>query len=137
MKKIKFTLWGTYLLIMSTVFFAGCSNMNPIAKADSTEQQAYAVYGTYVLFLERAADIAEDPRTPHSVKVRLLKSQQAIDEEITQVLVLLEQYAELRQQYEEAQTREEQLVAISNSLNVVVLRVIPMLDNFIHSVRSI
>lgn len=51
-------------------FIAGCSS-NPVKEAETPEQQAYALYGSYVIAVEQAADLVEDPDTPAAVKASI------------------------------------------------------------------
>ena len=50
------------LLLLFAV--AGCATIEPVRTAETPEQKAFALHGTYVIYKEVAADLAEDPDTP-------------------------------------------------------------------------
>lgn len=50
------------LLLLFTV--TGCSTIEPVRTAETPEQKAFALHGTYVIYKEVAADLSEDPDTP-------------------------------------------------------------------------
>lgn len=55
------------LMVMS----AGCAALNPVSKANTLEQKAYALYGSFVVFEEQAAVLVQKPGTSVSVKTAL------------------------------------------------------------------
>lgn len=56
-------------MMIAVLSFAGCKTMSdPVAAAQTTEQQAYALYGTFVIYEEVGASIAVDPATPDALR---------------------------------------------------------------------
>lgn len=53
------------LAILGTL--TACS-VNPVKQADTFEQKAYALYGTYVIFQGKAAELVDDATVPERVK---------------------------------------------------------------------
>jgi hypothetical protein len=55
--------------LAATLVLVGCKSLSaPVEAAQTPEQTAYALYGTFVVFEELAASIVTDPATPASVK---------------------------------------------------------------------
>lgn len=55
------------LFTLLLVFAGGCATLEPVKTAETPEQKAFALHGTYVIYKEIAADLAEDPETPTTV----------------------------------------------------------------------
>jgi hypothetical protein len=53
--------------VPTTLLLPGCVN-SPVQQAETPEQKAYALYGTYVIFQEKAAELVQDSSTSESVK---------------------------------------------------------------------
>lgn len=49
----------------------GCATTNPVGAATDLSQRVYALYGTFVITEEQAAQLATDPATPVPVKIAL------------------------------------------------------------------
>lgn len=67
-----YILSGIALAAWMTVFAfvtlsGGCSS-SPVASAQTVEQKAYAVYGTFVITEEQAAQLVQQPSTPASLR---------------------------------------------------------------------
>lgn len=50
---------------------------NPIAAAQSADQEAYALLSTYAAVLEEATDVVRDPATPDAVRQALAHAERA------------------------------------------------------------
>ncbi len=66
MRDIKLIRWLVATAAMG-LFLAGCPT-NPVKQAETFEQKAYALYGTYVIFQGKAAELVQDAATPERVK---------------------------------------------------------------------
>lgn len=58
------------VLIVATFAIPGCAS-NPVTHAKTLRQQAYALYGQYVIFQGKAAELKQDSVTPARVKLAL------------------------------------------------------------------
>lgn len=58
------------LATVAMVIFAACKT-TPISQAETFEQKAFALYGTYVIFQGKAAELVVDPTVPEQVKTAL------------------------------------------------------------------
>lgn len=71
---------GGYAQIVFLVFILGfasllyaCAN-SPVSKAETFEQKAYALYGTYVIYQGRAAQLHQDSAVPQGAKAALSRA---------------------------------------------------------------
>lgn len=58
------------MVIAAAAAFAACTS-NPVKQAETFEQKAFALYGTYVIFQGKAAELVQDPASPDRVKQSL------------------------------------------------------------------
>ena len=64
-------------LVLFTSFMAACATFdsaNPFASANSAEQKAFAMYGTFVILQERGADIVKNRSLPLKVRKNVKKA---------------------------------------------------------------
>lgn len=75
---IKYWIKISSALTLSLVFFltVACSN-SPVKEADTFEQKSYALYGTYVIYQGKAAQLKQDRSVPDRAK-RVLSAADAI-----------------------------------------------------------
>ncbi len=62
------------LMFASVAMLAGCETVqavNAVASAESVEQRGFALYGTYVVLQERAAELVTDKAIPKAVRKRV------------------------------------------------------------------
>lgn len=53
---------------------AACKTLTaPVETAQTPEQKAFAIYGTFVIYEELAASVSTDPATPPSIKLTIKK----------------------------------------------------------------
>lgn len=66
--------WMLALLLATSVMVVlslpGCKT-SPVAQAETFEQKSFALYGTYVIFQSKAAELKQDSATPDKVKQAL------------------------------------------------------------------
>ena len=114
-----FPLW----LVMGFALVA-CESINPVGKAETLEQRAYAVYGTYVLFAEKAADLAENDALPRSVRLGLVNSEERASPVVTSLLNAMQDMQALNN----STTR--------TSLESWIDRALPLINDLVRSVKG-
>lgn len=55
----------------TALLLSGCPASNPVREAESFEQKSFALYGSYVIFQSKAAELKQDSTTPEKVKTAL------------------------------------------------------------------
>lgn len=57
--------------LLSLALVAGCATLEPMQAAETTEQRAFAAYGTFTVYEEAAADLMRSESVPDSAKARI------------------------------------------------------------------
>lgn len=113
------------LILLLTLFVAvACESINPVGKAETLEQRAFAVYGTYVIFAEQAADLAENDALPRSVRLALVTAEERTSPVIESLLNAVQDLQVLNS----STTR--------TSLESWVDRALPLVSDLVRSVRG-
>jgi hypothetical protein len=69
---VRFLLVAVFAMLM-----AACETSNPVAEAETPEQKAFAIYGTYVVFSEQAAILSATKTIPASIRLGLVEAEEA------------------------------------------------------------
>lgn len=115
---------------------AACSQVNPVAQAETAEQKAYAAYGTYVIFAEKAADLAERPDISNSVKLALINAEERAGDVADDVLDTVLEVDQIRGEVVAGTTGEERLLIVLTNLNDYVNRLVPLADELVRQVKG-
>ncbi len=112
------------LLIVVLLGITACASINPVGQAETLEQKAYAVYGMYVVFAEKAADLAENDALPDSVRLGLVTAEERASPVVTSLLAA----AEDMQTLNNSTTR--------TSLEAWIDRALPLINDLVRSVKG-
>lgn len=112
------------IIFLLALLIVACESVNPISKAETLEQRAYATYGTYVIFAERAASLAENESLPNNVRLGLVSAEERAKPVVDSLLdALLD--------YEQSQT-----AGAEETLRTWVERALPVLEELVASVKG-
>lgn len=117
-------LLGVWISFVMVFVMVGCESINPVGKAETLEQRAFAVYGTYVIFAEQAADLAENDALPRSVRLALVTAEERASPVINSLLNAVQDLQALNS----STTR--------TSLESWVDRALPLINDLVRSVRG-
>lgn len=126
-----------YLILLASLA-AGCTTTpkDVLDAAETPEQTAFALYGTFVVYEEQAAALVEDPRTPLEV-VAKVKTADAIAkplaDNLLEVALTLE---DVREKYENNLTTYEKLNVAAQNLEYWINRAAPAIRNLINVVKG-
>lgn len=125
------------IAIPVTLMLPGCGTTSAVKQAETPEQKAYALYGTYVIFQEKAAELVQDSTTPEDVK-RALREADRIAYPVAESLVdaVLEVEA-IRQQVSTGMTSEEKLTIAISNLSTIYFSAAPKLLAVVAAVRGV
>lgn len=127
-------LW-VYVISLAAVSVAACTG-NPVQQAETVEQKAYALYGTYVIFQERAAELVQDTATPENVKQALREADRVaypVAESLVEAVLEVET---IRQQVAAGMTSEERLTIAISNLSTIYFSAAPKLLAVIVAVKG-
>ena len=71
--------------IIMAISLSSCTS-NPVKEAESFEQKSFALYGTYVIFQSKAAELAQESTTPANVR-DALKAADSVAYPVAEALV--------------------------------------------------
>ncbi len=137
---IRASMLGTLLALSAGVVLAtgvvGCVTWNPVAKAQTSEQKAYALYGSFVVAEEAAAKLYVDPNIPQGVK-SALRAADAVGKPVADALIdLAEEVFAIRLDVEAGKTGEEKLAIAVANLDRYITESVPKLNALVNALRG-
>lgn len=123
-------------LLLFAVALAGCQTANPIGAAETSGQRAYAAYGTFVIFQEKAADLAEQPGIPNGVKLRIIAAEERAKPVADSLLDAYTEFLVVRAQFDAGQTTQDKVLIASTNLNDWVTRLLPLVNELVRNVKG-
>jgi hypothetical protein len=133
--QIKQTAQTLYLVVIAVALQA-CAASNPIAKAETTEQRAFATYGTFVIIEEQAAKLVSSGEIPRSAVIAIGKADERAKPVADSLLDATLEFTVIRAEFEANGEGQEQFVESMNDLNSWVERAKPLIANLISAVKG-
>jgi hypothetical protein len=124
------------IAVPTTFLLPGCAN-SPVKQAETVEQKAYALYGTYVIFQEKAAELVRDSTTPENVKQSLRDADRIaypVAESLVDAVIEVEA---IRQQVSTGMTSEEKLTIAISNLSTIYFSAAPKLLAVVAAVKGV
>ena len=135
MRKLNYQV-AWLILVAQVLFLTACQSANPVGAADTAEQRAYAAYGTFVIFQEKAADLAEQPELSRSMKLRIINAEAAAKPVAESLLDAYTEFLVVKAQFDAGETTEDRVVIASNNLNNWITRLAPLVNELIRNVKG-
>ena len=126
----------TLCLIAVVLALQACAVTDPISKAETTEQRAFATYGTFVIIEEQAAKLVSSGAIPDSAVRAIGRADAQAKPVADSLLDATLEFTVIRVEYEAGGTGERRYVSAMNSLNGWVERARPLIANLISAVRG-
>jgi len=133
--QVRQTAQAVFLLVMMLVLQA-CAASNPIARADTVEQKAYATYGTFVIIEEQAAKLVSSGRLPRSAVIAIGQADERAKPVADSLLDATLEFTVIKAEYEANGEGQDRFVAAMNGLNGWVSRAQPLIANLISAVKG-
>lgn len=124
-----------YLLVILFALQA-CAITDPISKAETTEQRAFATYGTFVIIEEQAAKLVSSGQIPNSAIRAIGRADAQVKPVADSLLDATLEFTVIRVEYEAGGSGEEKFVRAMNELNGWVERARPLIANLISAVQG-
>lgn len=124
-----------YLLVILFALQA-CAGVNPISKAETTEQRAFATYGTFVIIEEQAAKLVSSGSIPNSAIRAIGRADAQVKPVADSLLDATLEFTVIRVEFEAGGSGEEKFVRAMNELNGWVERARPLIANLISAVQG-
>lgn len=126
----------TFYLLAIVLLLQACAASNPIAKAETTEQRAFATYGTFVIIEEQAAKLVSSGQIPDSAVRAIARADAQVKPVADSLLDVTLEFTVIRAEYDAGTTGEERFVRAMNELNGWVERARPLIANLIAAVKG-
>jgi hypothetical protein len=126
----------TFYLLAIMLLLQACAGANPIAKAETTEQRAFATYGTFVIIEEQAAKLVSSGQIPDSAVRAIARADAQVKPVADSLLDATLEFAVIKAEFEAGATGEERFVRAMNELNSWVERARPLIANLISAVKG-
>jgi hypothetical protein len=125
-----------YLTLVVLLVLQACTASNPITRAETVEQKAYATYGTFVIFEEQAAKLVSSGQLGRSTIVKIGDADRRAKPIADSLLDATLKFTEIREEYEATGTGEERFIAATKELNGWVEQALPLINNLVAAVRG-
>ncbi len=125
-----------YFLLAIMLLLQACAGANPIAKAETIEQRAFATYGTFVIIEEQAAKLVSSGQIPDSAVRAIARADSQVKTVADALLDTALEFLVIRAQYEAGVTTEEKFVRTMNELNGWIERTRPLIAILIAAVNG-
>lgn len=133
--RLKQTAQAVYLLVIM-IGLQACAASNPISKAETTEQRAFATYGTFVIIEEQAAKLVSSGEIPRSAVIAIGRADERAKPVADALLDATLEFTVIRVEFEANGEGQEQFVESMNDLNNWVERAKPLIANLISAVKG-
>src|SRR5688572_5375954 len=113
---------------LAVASLGGCATanqVNAVVSAESTEQRAFALYGSFTVLEERAAEMITDKRIPKSVRLAIQRADKVAKPLADQVRGLAVELNAARLAFNTAQGSAEKVAAASTALASALVRFQP------------
>jgi len=136
MNNVQHNRYLSFFVALLLVGLQGCASTNPIAAAETSEQRAYAAYGTFVIFQEKAADLVEEESIPDGVKLRIIEAEERAKPVADSLLDAYTEFLAIKAEFDAGETSEERLVAAANSLNDWITQLAPLINELVRNIKG-
>lgn len=122
------------LLLATLAYLQGCATVaGPVRAAETTEQKAFALYGTFVVFEEQGAKLVVDSRIDVNARRAIQRADLAAKPVADD---LLEAALELNAIREDFNASDSRLEFAARNVESIVLRMEPLLAELVRSVKG-
>lgn len=133
----RFTFPPLLLLLVALVALSGCATVGgPVAAAETVEQRAFALYGTFAVFEETAADIVEDEAVPVEIRRAIQSADSRAKPVVDSMLAAALEANRIRLQVAAGTNTTERLLIVVGQLEGWIARAGPLVDGLVASVRD-
>lgn len=106
----------TAVLVVVALALQACASINPVSRADTVGQKAYGLYGTFTVYEEQAAVVAQDANVPQNVRHSLVSLDTVAKPILDKLVDLALSLDGIRLDLKAGKTTEDQLVIATANL---------------------
>lgn len=127
-------IWIQFTLI--SLVLQACASINPISQAETVEQRAYAVYGTYVIMQESAAVLVSGGNLPNSAVLAIADADERAQPVLDSLLLTFREYLVVKAEFDAGRAEQGTLLTILENVNSWIERAVPMVNNLTAAVEG-
>ena len=109
---------------------------SPISVAETAEQKAFALYGTFVTFQAAALQVVTDPATPQSVKRKIADAEARAKPVADNMLESARALMVIKAELAAGETTEDKLETATARLGVWVNQMVPLINGLIAALEG-
>ncbi len=130
-------LYAMILMLVALISLSSCASLTaPIEAAETVEQKAFAVYGTFTIFEEAGADIVENESIPRKIRAAIQTADGKAKPVIDRLLETAMEAQRIRLQVQAGGNTVERLNIATANLQNWITRAGPLIDQLIDAVRK-
>ena len=136
MRQLLYNRYLSFYVLLLLVGLQGCASVNPIAAAETAEQRAYAAYGTFVIFQEKAVDLVGEESISSAVRLRIIAAEERAKPVADSLLDAYVTFLAVKAEFNAGNTSQERYVAAATSLDDWITRLAPMVNELIRTLQG-
>jgi len=124
------------VLLVIALALQACGAANAVARAETTEQRAYAAYGEFTIVEEQAAKLVSSGQLDDRTVMAIGRADEAAKKVADPMIELTLEVTAIRSEYEEGgKDAESRFISAANELNGWVERLLPLVVNLQSATR--
>lgn len=135
MKRLKVNI-AAVLLTVAAAALSACGALNPLARAQTIEQKAYALYGEFTIIEEQAAALVQEPSVPTSAKRAIAETDAVVKPVAGKMLAAVLTVEQIRDDIAAGKSTEEKLVIATANLHKWYNEVLPLVEDLAAAVKG-
>ncbi len=135
MKRVQMNI-AAMVLIVATAAMSACGSLNPLARAQTVEQKAYAAYGQFLIVEEQAAAIVQEPSVPASAKQAVARADAVAKPVADKLLAAVLAVGQVRDDIAAGKSTEEKLLIATANLQRWYDEVLPLVRDLASAVKG-
>lgn len=132
--RLPLTTWLQFTIL--SLALQACASVNPIAQAETTEQRAYAVYGTYVIMQEQAAVLVSSGDLPNSAVLAIADADERAQPVLDSLLLTYREYLSVKAEFDAGRAEQGTLLTVLENVNSWIERAVPLVNNLTAAVEG-
>lgn len=125
-----------FFTLLLLIGLQGCASSNPVARAETVEQKAYAAYGSFVIAQEQAAKLVSSGQLSNSSIIRIGQAEERAKGVADSLIPAVLEFQEVKAEFEAGGTGESRFVSAMNNLNNWAERLLPLVNNLLAAAKG-
>lgn len=134
MNQVQYRNWFSIVLV--ALLLQACSSFNPVKKADTAEQRAYALYGTFVILEEQAANLIDTGTLSNNAVIAIANADNRAKPAADSLQDAIAQYEQIKAQFASGQTTRDQVDIAATNLEGWIDEASPLIETFRKTVEG-